>query len=489
MTAMKIMFIYSHDDVQSILKPIRTWSDIQFGISYISSALKANNHQTKLVVLGCNNKWEDNKQLIKSSIEEFDPDIIGFTATYSQYSFIEKTAQFTKNKWPEKFHIIGGVHASLNPNEVIKGPFDALCIGEGEYSTLELCKQLETKKIPHEIANLWIKSSNGEIENNETNDFIQELDVLAFPDRDMWKPWVKEQLDAEVSVLLGRGCPYNCTYCSNHALRKLAGGKYTRFRSPENILQEVASIHKNYSFKNIYFEIESICINKSWVLELCSQLEVFNAKIDNSIRYACNFRVSPQSVDEEIFSAFQKANFYKINIGLESGSEKIRKEVLKRNYSNEDFLTTVSMARKHKLQVYLYNMIGLPGESLSSHMETVALNRQCQPDGHYTGIFVPYPGTEIYDTCIEKGLMKNKIDARMERKQVAIESPDFSKSQIKHAYIWFDYRVYKGYKPLWIIFVKVMVKKIRANSTTNLLFRRIVQLPILRNIRAKLAKS
>ena len=60
-------------------------------------------------------------------------------------SFIEKIAAFTKNKWPDKFLIIGGVHASLNPFEVINGPFDALCIGEGEYPTLELCSQLESK--------------------------------------------------------------------------------------------------------------------------------------------------------------------------------------------------------------------------------------------------------------------------------------------------------------------------------------------------------
>ena len=77
---MKIMFIYSLDDIQSTLKPLRSWASIQFGISYISSLLKAHGHYTKLVVLG-SYKWKDSIQLLESSIKEFDPKLIGFTAS------------------------------------------------------------------------------------------------------------------------------------------------------------------------------------------------------------------------------------------------------------------------------------------------------------------------------------------------------------------------------------------------------------------------
>lgn len=485
---MKIMFIYSIDDVQSTLKPLRSWSSIQFGISYISSVLKAHGHQTRLLVLGSNNKWKENTQLLTSFIEELDPSLVCFTAVYSQYPFIEKIAGFIKSRWPDKFLIIGGVHATLNSNEVINGPFDAACMGEGEYPTVELCSQLEGKDAPHGIANLWIKSQDGKIERNEPRNFLQNLDILPFPDREMWKPWMKEQLDAELAVLLGRGCPYGCTYCSNHVLRKVAGGKYYRMRSPENILKEVAFLHNNYPHRRIYFEVETIALNKTWTLEFCRQLETFNSTIDNFISYGCNFRISPQSVDEKLFIAFKKANFYKINIGLESGSERIRREVLKRNYSNKDFLNVISIARKHGLKIYVFNMIGLPGESFSDHMETVLINRQCQPDEHFTGIYFPYPGTELYNTCIKQGLLIGSVDIQMERKQANIELPNFTKAEIQNAYTWFDYRVYKGHKPLWIILIRVIAVKLRSNPTTNLLFRKIVQWPILNHVRAKLAK-
>jgi len=485
---MKILFVYSLDDIQSTSKPLRSWATIQFGISYISSVLKAHGHHTALLVLG-SNKLEESRGLLQAFIRDSNPDLICFTAVFSQYHFVEKTAKFIKDRWADKYLLIGGVHATSNPEEVINGPFDALCIGEGEYPTLELCSQLQAKKTPRGIANLWVKDRDGNIEKNKTRDFIQDLDALPFPDRDMWRPWMKEQADSEFAVLLGRGCPYNCTYCSNHVLRKIAGGQYTRFRSPENILKEINFLYKNYPVRKIYLEVETITANKTWAMELCDKLESFNATVDNSISYGCNFRITRQPPDERLFASFKKANFYKINIGLESGSERVRRDILKRDYSNKDFMNVIAMARRYGLSIYVFNMIGLPGESLGDHMETVLLNRQCQPEGHYTGIFFPYPGTELYDICVKQDLLKSADNAPMERRQPIISLPNFSKAQIQHAYTWFHYRVYKGYKPRWVILTQTIVTKVKSNPATNFLFRQAVQLPILHYLRAKLAKK
>jgi radical SAM superfamily enzyme YgiQ (UPF0313 family) len=484
---MKILFIYSLDDVQSVQTPMRSWASVQFGISYISSMLKARGHQTQLLVLGCN-QWKSSIKLLRTSMEKFSPRLICFTAVYSQYAFIKKIAILIKKQWPDKYLIIGGAHATLRPDDVIAGPFDSVCIGEGEHPTVELCGQLESQTEPHGIANLWIKSLKGDIERNKPRDFLQNLDLLPFPDREMWKPWMKEQIGGEMAVLLGRGCPYDCTYCSNHALRNVAQGKYVRIRSPENILHEVAFLHKNFPHRSMYFEVETITLNKTWMVELCSQLTTFNSTISHPISYGCNIHISPQSMDENLFIALEKANFYKVNIGLESGSERIRRGVLKRKYSNDNFLEVVSLARKHGLKIMVFNMIGLPGESLNDHKETVLLNRRCQPDGHYTGIFYPYPGTELYNTCIQQGLIQGTLDTQMERRQPIMENPHFSKAQIQRAYTWFNYHVYKGHKPLWKILIMVIRVKVGSNPITNLLFRKIVQFPVLNYLRAKLAR-
>jgi radical SAM superfamily enzyme YgiQ (UPF0313 family) len=486
---MNVLFIDSIDGVESASKPLASWTRMQFGISHISSLLKAHGHETRLLVLG-SNKWKESTEILKTSMEEFDPGIICYTAVFSQYSFIEKIASFIRSHWPDKFAVIGGVHTTLNPEAIIKGPFDALCVGEGEYPVLELCSQLEGKQVPQGIANLWLKSGDGKINQNRTREFIQNLDTLPFPDRKMWEPWVQEQTARhEMYILVGRGCPYDCTYCSNHAIRKVAQGKYVRMRSPENILEEIAFVYNNYPARRIFLEAEAIALDKAWALEFCRQLESFNATIGNALTYGCNFRVSKQSMDERIFIALEKANFNKINIGLESGSERVRREVLRRNYSNDDFLKTVSMARKHKLKVNVYNLIGIPGESLSDHMETVHVNHQCQPDELCTSIFFPYPGTDLYKICIKRGLIKNLENTSSERRSAVLDLPEFSKTQIQTAYKRFHRRVYKGRYPKWMLLLwginKRIPSKVKSSIRNSLLYDQIVRLPIVHKLREK----
>ncbi|MDR3651528.1 MAG: radical SAM protein [Paludibacter sp.] len=482
---MKVLFIYSLDDVQSSRTPMRSWESIQLGISYISSFLKANKHQTQLLVLG-SNQWKVSTKLLKTAVDEFDPNLICLTTIQSQYFFIKEIASLIKKQWPEKYVIVGGAYPTLSPEDVISGSFDALCIGEGEYPTLELCNQLASGAVPQGIANLWIKSADGTIEKNKTRDFLLELDILPFPDREMWKPWIREQLNDRFSVLLGRGCPYECAYCSNHAFRKVAPGKYVRMRSVESIIKEISMVNENHPLPRMYFEVESIAINKKWMLELCDQLEKFNQTLPSEITYGCNFRITPDSIDEALFVALRKANIRQINIGLESGNAKIRGEVLKRYYSNEDFLKVVSLARKHDLKVLVFNMIGLPGETLSSHKDTVLLNRQCQPDKHFTQVFYPYQGTELYDVCVKNGYIKDDLAIQIERRQSVIDLPNFSKAEIKKAYYLFNYNVYKGHKPLWKIIIMVIMVVMAANPTSNLLFRKVFQYPLIRKIRLKL---
>lgn len=479
---MNILFVYSmQHDIRSSRKPLRSSLQMQFGISYISSFLKKQGHNAKLIVL-CSHlgkKSEINRNVIDEYVKRFCPELICFTAVYSEYNFIVNIAKYIKTRYPDIYLLIGGCHVSLNPEDKSLDVFDALCIGEGEHPTFELVSQLEKGLIPSAIPNLWIKHGH-EIEKNLPHPFLRDLDSLPFPDREMWLDWIEAQSWEKVPVLLGRGCPYNCTYCCNHALKKIAPGRYVRLRSPENILDEIKDIVIRFSeTKEIYLEVETYGVNKAWAIELCSTLEGFIKTLAEPLSFGVNLRITPNTDFESLFAACKRSNFKYINIGLESGSEVIRRKILKRNYSNQDIINAVTLARKYGLKVIFYNLIGIPGETLADFKETVEINRICLPDGYYNSIFFPYPGTELHTSCKKMGLLKKDLDSETERRKAALELPGFSRKQIQRCYARFDYYVYKGYKPTYKIFLRRFVPKLySSNYYLECCYKKLKQLGI-----------
>lgn len=479
---MNILFVYSLNDIQSAEKPLRSPAQMQFGISYISSLLKMHGHQTRLVILS-EVLGKLNESRVDKYIRQFSPDLVCFTAVATEYHFIAAIARFIKERFPGIYLIIGGSHASLKPEEVISDAFDALCIGEGEYPTLELISKLESKAPLSGISNLWIKQ-NAHIERNPTRMFISDLSSIPHPDRQMWQEWLQKVPWAQYSVLVGRGCPFNCTYCSNHALRKLAHGSYVRFRPPGDVIEEIKEIIKGHvDVKEIYLEVETISAQKNQALALCKHLEALNKTLINPLSFGVNLRITEQADHAELFEAFRKSNFRFINIGVESGSERVRREILRRNYSNNAIIKTVGQARSAGLKICFYNLIGLPGESREDFMQTVKINRECQPDWHATSIFYPYPGTDLYALCKKKGLIKRPSNSERERTQAILDMPHFTKKQIQRSYALFDYFVYRGYRPLILILIKVMVSGMRKNQNLNYLFEKIFTFKPLKQLK------
>jgi len=464
---MRVLFVYSNAKFFSLKKPLKSYKNIHVGISYISSVLKSQNHSTSVLALSSEME-EVSLDMVDKKIKEFEPQLICFTTVTTQYLFISRVASHIKNHWSSIFLFVGGAYVSLAPHNVLSDDFDALCIGEGEFPTAELVAQLEAGQYPSNILNLWIKRKDKTIEKNPTRPFMQNIDSLPFPDREMWKSLIDVKYNHKQFVFCARGCPFTCTYCANHALKKLASDKYVRFRSVENILKEISFLNKQYpKSRQIYFQAETFNLNRKWLLELCDRLESFNATLKEPYSYSCLVYVIEKFLNEEIFSAFQRANIVAISIGLESGNERIRKEVLKRYYSNEDFLKAVSLARSHGIKVSIFNLIGLPGETKKDHMETVRINNLARPDRSYQSVFIPYPGTDLYDVCKDQGLVKNHFGVTFERQKALVDMPGFAKKEIEHAYKWFEFRIYKGQKNLFSRLQYVFDRQALSNYTTH----------------------
>jgi radical SAM superfamily enzyme YgiQ (UPF0313 family) len=421
------------------------------------------------------------KKLIIRSIKEFQPDLICFTSVTSEYNFISKIAKLIKIEYPSIYLLIGGIYSSLNANNAIKGSFNAVCIGEGEYPTLELVKQLEAGKKPSKIQNLWIKTEN-KVEKNSTRDFYQDLDSFPFPDRDMWEKWIFNKNTGSQNLLISRGCPFKCSYCYNHAWKKVSSGNYVRFRSVGNILKEIKELIKKYPYtKDIYFEGDNIGSNFEFIMDLCSGLEKISQK--SKLTFGVNLRIVPNRKYDELFRALKKANF-RVNIGLESGSNRIRKKVLRRNYSNGDVIKAVMLAKKYGISVKTFNMVGLPGETLADFKKTVLVNRICLPNSLFINVFCPYPGTDIYKMSKKMNLLPDKLDPSREFCRPNLVLEEFSKQKIQREFQWFFYNVYRGFKPIHLLIGSVLIYKTVSSPLLFRIYHNLDNYVLLREIKS-----
>lgn len=478
---MRVLFVYSLRDALSLKRPLAGFGDIHIGISYLSASLKARHHSTRVVVLSSEYPGRSYR-LLEAAIRDFEPHMVAFTAVSTQYPFIRAAAERVKEYCPSAYRVVGGVHASLVPEEVVNDGFNAVCVGEGESALVELAELLETGVEPERIANLWIKTRHGSIAKNPARHFNSGLGTLPFADREIWSESVRGREGGDQVVMPSRGCPYNCTYCSNHALRKLAPGKYVRLRPVDDILAELRHLKHTFpAARRVYLQSETIAVNLPWLEELTRQIGDFNGELDKPISFTTNFRVARAFLREEVFAALKRANVTAIEIGLESGSERLRRQVLKRAYSNEDFLRAVTLARRHGMEVNVYNMIGLPGETQADYWETVELNRRAAPDHVMTSIFHPYPGTDLYETCEEQRLLPPNMTA--ERFRAAIDYPQFSRRDIQRGFDWFDFRIYKGKRSLQYRLRRTLRNKAYSKPWVHAVFVRL--LPLWHALREK----
>ena len=224
----------------------------------------------------------------------------------------------------------------------------------------------------------------------------------------------------------------------------------------------------------IYIEAETLGANLAYTETLLASLATFNQDRKRPVTFGANIAVTGRvKGNRELLESFRRAGFKYLNIGLESGSVRIRKEVLARPaHSNQDIIEFCQLAEEVGIKIRMYVIIGLPTESLEDYKETVECVRACNPSAVYLSIFYPYPGTALYDMCREEGWLDGnvKLDVQ-ERNTPVLNLPTFSAKKVRIEYLLFNYRVYSGFLPLSQIFARILRTFLLGYPTFNSAYR------------------
>lgn len=385
---------------QSSVNDIRPCNDL----GYASAILKEKNYKIFL------KDYQTEKlsvQDLLNDIKIFIPQVVFISTTNATILDDLEIVNQIKSNYPNIAIILkGAIFCNCQPEIFENIDFknvDYMIGGEVEFIIGELIDSHFNNKINLEKIQGIIYKNNEKFIINPYNVFNADLDSLPFPDRSEMKNELYTMPDTGecmATIATSRGCPSSCIFC----LTPIISGKKIRFRSTQNIFDEINECYYKYNISNFFFKADTFTINKEWTIDLCKK--IINSSLYNKIRWAANSRVD--TVDEELLGYMKKAGCFLIAFGLETGTDESLKK-MKKNTSLIQNYNSVQMAKKAGLQTLGFYIIGFPWETKNDLEKTKKAIFKNDTDFIEIHIAVPFIGTELYNEFYLDEHINNKI--------------------------------------------------------------------------------
>lgn len=424
LSAMRVLFVYPN---------LYTQMGFNHGLASLSACLKLAGHETALVNLNENLPPVPSEADLWREVREWGAGMVAFSALTQQYEGAKRLALGLRRRARDEGVtlpplVIGGIHPTMVPVDVMSdGLWDHVGVGECEDALVALCGRIEAGESPDDVPNflswrggvrpaaadaapvsadLWVHNRVGE---------FPDLRELPIPDYELFDTQrITDQKHGWFGVLSSRGCPYRCTYCLNHRIvdryheeleRPVNRIGFFRFRPADKLIAELRAVLERYAnIGTFIFDDDLFTQNSEHAIAICKAYAASGIRVP----FVVNSHV--KQLDPAVARALADAGCRILKLGIESGSPRVRKEVLQRFMSNRDVLGTVASAEAHGLHTSGFVMVGLPGESHAERWETVDLLAQSGIGRFRTSLFFPFPGTESYRLAVEGGYIRRESE-------------------------------------------------------------------------------
>jgi anaerobic magnesium-protoporphyrin IX monomethyl ester cyclase len=370
------------------------------GIMQLSSVLKAAGHEVELAIAA----QEDPVYVA----QEFQPDILGYSVmTGSQRYYFDLNLKIRKALNGHKvLSVFGGPHPTFFPDMIEEPGVDGLCVGEGEGPLVDLANALGNGGLKPDIPNWWFKL-DGEIVRNPVRPLVRDLGELPHPDRQLIYAKHEYSRNAPIKRFMGsRGCPYQCTYCFNHAYYQIYKRERRGNQRPvDTIIDEVQYVRTQWPLQYVFFIDDLFIIYDDW-------LEEFAEKWPKQVGlpFFCNVRADLIDRWPHKATLLAKAGAFTVSMGIEAANDRIRKDLLKRHMSREQIVRAGNIIREVGINVTATNILGLPSSRLEDDIDTMRLNAEAGISYAQAFIFQPYPGTELGEYAVEGDYLGGELN-------------------------------------------------------------------------------
>ena len=377
-----------------------------FGIKYLHAFLLRAGHDSSIVFVPRHTTGA--LSALIDFIRAFRPDAAGCGFMTFEASFAREIGLAVKKHFPEVLFMAGGIHPTINPGECLEYA-DIVCLGESEEALLEFADNFDRGLGFREIRNIAFRD-DGNVVVNPLRPLIEDLDALPFPEHlprasyvchnssivplneTLFRRYTRYDGKA-YNIISSRGCPFSCSYCCNSFLAKLYDSKKIRKRSPENVVEELKQIVRQFP-DMILVNIHDDC----FLAQTADWHRAFAAEYRRHVARPFIVRSTPLHLTEEKIQILKDAGLAWVTMGLQSGSEKTNQDVFLRRVSNEKFLEATHLINKHDISGYYDVILDNPFETDDDLIETInVLKKVPKPFQLQLFSLTFYKGTDIFD--------------------------------------------------------------------------------------------
>jgi len=395
--ALKVNLINPYYDHFPGKKRLPGYSEPQVGLAYLAAAARTAVPDAQVSLIDqCVQNLDDERLL--ADLAQNCPDVIGFYSATLTLPRVGRIAERIKNVFPEALIVLGGPHISARPQD-LPAAIDLGVLGEGEATFAEILNarfaDMSLDGIPGTAQRIA-----GEIHPAPSRAPIEPLDSLPFPMHELliekgyrYQYPVASKSPCYLSVVAGRGCPFNCTFCAKSAV----WGRTVRRRSPTNVVAELQAIGR-LGVDLFSFRDDTFTYQRDFVLELCRLM--IAEKLN--MRWACLGRAD--QVDDEMAAQLAAAGCFEMHIGVETASAETLEHTnkkLRKVRMEEGF----RLLKAHGIRPKGTFILGLPGENEATIRSTIRYAVRLDPAFCFFSCFIPYPGTTHYEEYRRAGFL------------------------------------------------------------------------------------
>ena len=351
---------------------------------------------------------------ILARIADYKPDIVGITCLFSSvFPVVRELCKRIKSLDPGILTITGGTYPAFMAEELLRSEpnLDMIALGEGEYTMRDLVRALRSGSDLSSVDGLAWKE-NGNVRLNPQTRLIENLDSIPFPARDLLpmklypKIIVPHSFAAKrrmnTPMITSRGCPAKCTFCSSS---RFWGWKF-RWRSAENVLDEISELIDKYGIQELQFEDDNFTANKK------RAKDIFRGMIERGYQISFNMPngIAVWTLDDEMIELMKAAGAYEVTLAYESGCQEVVDKLIKKPLDLEKARETTRKIRAAGIRTNAFYIFGFPGETLEQMRQTFKYAREVKTDTAFFFIANPLPGTELYQSARDQGLLPDDFN-------------------------------------------------------------------------------